>query len=254
MSAQLVEDFRPLWQRPGSGIADFIRHLEDTCGVNDHGAVQAEIDLMPYEVVAGWAYAHVVRVAAQRAREGTREVERRTPEAIAEIQERNRIASERSIATRAANKASLEAEVAPALEAWKATHDFTPYRPKDVERVIRRQTALLVFDLKKSKKEAEDYRRANPWGTANLAFEEAIAQFKKAVQVEWTMELLNSGFVLPDGTTTTWGQATIDQHIAREEMFTTNALANMEGAARHRQAIERIQASGVTCLAEVPNE
>lgn len=74
--------------------------------------------------------------------------------------------------------------------------------------------------------------------------------YARHLRMEWTAELLATGFPLPDGTRTTWGQATIEQHQARVAMFEGQALNAVEGAARHRKAIHALQATGARCLAE----
>lgn len=96
---------------------------------------------------------------------------------------------------------------------------------------------------------AEGYERINKirsrmWD--DLA--RTIEKFKDSVIVEWTTELLNSPISLPDGTETTWGEATIDQHLARQEMFQKNALANVEGAARHAYAAKQLAEANVPTL------
>lgn len=71
---------------------------------------------------------------------------------------------------------------------------------------------------------------------------------KKEFRTEWEAELLACEFALPDGTVTTWGEASLEQHEIRREMFKKNAAANMEGAARHAQAVEALQSSGAPNL------
>jgi hypothetical protein len=71
------------------------------------------------------------------------------------------------------------------------------------------------------------------------------------LRMEWTEELLSSAFALPDGTLTTWGAATVADHEARRDMFTANAQANVEGAARHDAAIRELQDAGVSTLNEL---
>ena len=70
-----------------------------------------------------------------------------------------------------------------------------------------------------------------------------VSDYVEELKVEWTAELLASVFALSDGSLVTWGEATVDQHRERVEMFTMNAQANMEGAARHLKAIEHIEQS-----------
>lgn len=83
------------------------------------------------------------------------------------------------------------------------------------------------------------------------AMARSIREFERELRLEWTNELLAAGFALPDGTTTTWGDATIDQHRSRLEMLTANAVANADAAARHMKAIDEIEAAGCSSLNEL---
>lgn len=76
----------------------------------------------------------------------------------------------------------------------------------------------------------------------------AIEKFKAELRMEWTAELLDSTFALSNGERVKWGAATIDDHRDRLAMFTANAKANMQGAARHSAAIDELEASGAPCL------
>jgi hypothetical protein len=78
-----------------------------------------------------------------------------------------------------------------------------------------------------------------------------IGRFRDELRIEWTRDLLDASIALPDGRVTTWGEATVDEHEARAELFTRNAIANAEGAARHRQAIDELNASGARTLREL---
>lgn len=77
-----------------------------------------------------------------------------------------------------------------------------------------------------------------------------IERQAQQLAIEWTQDLLGTTFGLPDGTLTTWGEATVEQHRERLRMFTAQAVTGIEGAARHRQAIQEIEGSGAACLAE----
>jgi len=78
-----------------------------------------------------------------------------------------------------------------------------------------------------------------------------VEDFKSSLRIEWTNELLSTEIAMPDGTRTTWGAATIDQHAERAEMFEQMAQGNIEGAVRHRKAIDELRASGVDSLAQM---
>lgn len=74
-------------------------------------------------------------------------------------------------------------------------------------------------------------------------------EVRKKIIVEWTFELLETEIAMPDGTRTTWGNATLDQHEIRRTMLADSAMANMEAAARHANAIEQLKSSGASNLA-----
>lgn len=76
----------------------------------------------------------------------------------------------------------------------------------------------------------------------------AIDKFREKMRMEWTQELLGSEFAVGDGTVTTWGEATREQHQARMAIHKRNAAAGMEGYARHAAALDEIDRSGATCL------
>jgi hypothetical protein len=92
--------------------------------------------------------------------------------------------------------------------------------------------------------EREAERSRQFWQHMNQITEQFAAELK----AEWTAELLSSEFALADGTTVTWGDATVEQHEQRVELFTRNAVANAEGAARHKLAIEALKQSGSPTL------
>lgn len=75
-------------------------------------------------------------------------------------------------------------------------------------------------------------------------------EYRATLHIEWTSELLASGIAMPDGSITTWGEATIAQHEARLEMLATNVHANASTAARHQYAIDAIRATRALSLAE----
>lgn len=78
-----------------------------------------------------------------------------------------------------------------------------------------------------------------------------LKQYASELRAEWTQELLESTFALPDGLHVTWGTATVDQHMERAQMLSQQAVGTLETAALHRKAIEDIRAGGVSCLVEM---
>lgn len=83
------------------------------------------------------------------------------------------------------------------------------------------------------------------------ALKKALDRYSEDLKMKWTAELLNSTFTLRDGTVVTWGDATVDDHRSRQQMFLENAHANLEGAARHEAALRDLEASGATTLREM---
>ena len=92
--------------------------------------------------------------------------------------------------------------------------------------------------------EAEEVAFKRLWSTTG----DIIDAFANEMRVAWTAELLDSKFALGDGTDVRWGEATRTQHQSRLDMHQRNAAAGIEGAARHRQAISDMAASGAMSL------
>lgn len=78
-----------------------------------------------------------------------------------------------------------------------------------------------------------------------------VESFARELRIEWTQELLDSGFALPDGTVVLWGDATVSHHRARAEMLYGNVMANAKAAARHESAIGAIESAGVLTLRDL---
>lgn len=99
-----------------------------------------------------------------------------------------------------------------------------------------------------SRAAAEDakYDRLRAEGQAEIR--NALDAYALSRVIEWTAELLDSTFAMPDGKRVTWGEATLAQHSTRANMFATNVLVNAEGAARHRLAIVALTTSGKASL------
>lgn len=76
----------------------------------------------------------------------------------------------------------------------------------------------------------------------------ALDRYAEDLRIKWTSELLDSTFALSDGAVVTWGEATIEQHAERRQMFLNNAHGNMEGAARHEIAMRELKETGADCL------
>jgi hypothetical protein len=140
-----------------------------------------------------------------------------------------------------------------------ATTSPAPANPTTARRPRKGTAAWYAWIATDEGREAERARQ--------YAREDAIAQsdFLKTMQglvqeaavslhMTWTRELLDSTFVLPDGSTVSWGDATMDQHLARQSMFEKNAAANLEGATRHLKAVEQLRATGASTLREAVSQ
>lgn len=76
----------------------------------------------------------------------------------------------------------------------------------------------------------------------------ATENFRAAVRLELTEELLASSFALGDGTRVTWAEATVEQHQARVAMLQGMAAGTLETAARHEEAVAMLREAGAPCL------
>jgi hypothetical protein len=98
-----------------------------------------------------------------------------------------------------------------------------------------------------AKVDAERKERATKlWGDIH----QAMADYESSIKVKWAEELLDTGFALPDGTLTTWGDATVEQHNSRIRMLNDQARASTENAARHLKAVNTIGEAGAANLRE----
>lgn len=96
------------------------------------------------------------------------------------------------------------------------------------------------------KADIEDRRATRLWA----AIADATDKYAKELRMEWTRELLEAEFALGDGTTVRWGDATREQHEYRFQLHSRNAAAGIEGAARHKQALDALELTGATTLRE----
>ncbi len=119
------------------------------------------------------------------------------------------------------------------------------YAPGSTNRRNRCDCGVCMAAWRK-RQEIED-RHADRWVEG---LNKAIAQFGAELKIEWTEELLSSGFKLADGTILIWADATVDQHRERIDMLVGNAAGNLEAAARHEAAIRAIEAAGAKTLGE----
>lgn len=103
----------------------------------------------------------------------------------------------------------------------------------------------------RSVQEEYDREAAEAEARHRARLQKAFDDYAAELRIEWTRELLDSPFALSDGVLVTWGDATVEQHRERVEMFERNAVANIEGAARHRSALRDLDQSGAHSLREM---
>lgn len=107
--------------------------------------------------------------------------------------------------------------------------------------------------VRRSTEEAAEAEEARANAFANMAARVGVlvSDYVESARIQWTQDLLDSPFSLADGTQVLWGDATVDQHRERLAIFTRNAAANIEGAARHKAALEALSTTGAPTLREM---
>lgn len=135
----------------------------------------------------------------------------------------------------------------------KMAQSFGPPRGNRARRRWETETALGKVAAERAQRMNEAARKREEASSRRFAesIERATSRFAAELKAEWTEELLNSGFALPDGRMVLWGDATIEDHKIRRGLFMDNAHANLEGAARHEAAINELESSGVSTLREL---
>jgi hypothetical protein len=130
----------------------------------------------------------------------------------------------------------------PGYQEWAAR----PENAAEVQANEQRQREYAAAEEKRSNEfaDAREKRNREFWDEWNANFQ----KYKAELHVEWTNELLNSEFAVGDGTIVRWGDATREQHLARIAMHKRNAMAGLEGVARHQQAIAELDATGAVTL------
>lgn len=103
------------------------------------------------------------------------------------------------------------------------------------------------------KRDAVVAERSKRLASVSAQIDNMVARHSAALAGEWTQSLLSSALRMPDGSLTTWGAATIDQHRQRVVMLQAQAAAGVEGAARHLRAIATLEAAGVPSLNSLPS-
>jgi hypothetical protein len=80
--------------------------------------------------------------------------------------------------------------------------------------------------------------------------QEAADKYAAKMRVEWTAELLEAKFSRSDGTSVAWGSASRADHEERVVMHFQHAMTGMQGASRHKAALELLDKTGANTLNE----
>lgn len=115
-----------------------------------------------------------------------------------------------------------------------------------IERVIAGERRKRIRETEGASAHSVPTRNSKKWATVRALLDE----YRRVVIVEWTAELLDSEFAVGDGRRVTWGAATVDEHVARIRLLTSNVRGNLDAIARHEAAIRAIQESSTASLAE----
>lgn len=78
-----------------------------------------------------------------------------------------------------------------------------------------------------------------------------MAEYREAIRLEVTEELLGTEFSLGDGRRVTWREATTDDHEQRIRMLQKMAVSTLETAALHQDAVRLISDSKVKTLGDL---
>ena len=119
---------------------------------------------------------------------------------------------------------------------------------------IRQVEQMIVTERRKRSRDIEsNSSTAHPTGDPSKwqAVDALLEEYRAAIIVDWTSELLAAEFATGDGRRVTWGQATVEVHVGRIQMLTANVRGNLDAIRRHEAAIQTISDLGGSCLDEV---
>jgi len=117
---------------------------------------------------------------------------------------------------------------------------------EQIERVIATERRRRIREIENASAEFDPVGNPAKWQAVDALLDE----YRRAVIVEWTSELLSAEFATGDGRRVTWGEATIEQHVARIRLLTQNVRGNLDAIARHEAAIATITNSDADNLDE----
>lgn len=113
-----------------------------------------------------------------------------------------------------------------------------------IERMIAAERRKRVREIEDDSTDLGERADGAEWAVVDALLDE----FRQAIIVDWTAELLGAEFALGDGRTVTWGKATPEQHVARIHLLAQNVRGNLVAIRRHEAALAAIAARGATCL------
>lgn len=124
---------------------------------------------------------------------------------------------------------------------------------REREWIERQQTPEAIEERRRSEEAYQQRLREideRMWAEVRRTTERYAADLR----MQWTQELLETGFALGDGRIVTWAAATVGDHQQRIDMLQRNAVGNLEAAARHQAAVAEIEAAGVPTLGDLVRE
>jgi len=142
---------------------------------------------------------------------------------------------------------TLKIERSSSITTQKPRSDLSEVEKRERQKSWEEMNPELfeAYKRRQQQREAESEERLKQ---SAQSLRNAFARYEEHIQIEFTKELLASKINLRSGETTTWGEATLQQHEERYEMFMGLAVANAEGAARHGKAIDLLKETGAENL------
>lgn len=210
--------------------------------------IRSELRLMDAEDLLDLAVAYLLAQVKQSQRARVRDIERDAQDSALTLRAPAAdVASSRllMVAPGAPPPTVAREEI---REEWLRNNSGNPAALRAYDEGMAREQERL--DKIAERVAAKDREREESYRLAWAKVDEAFSRLKNELRMEWTSELLGSEFALGDGTTTTWGDATREQHLLRMALHKRNAVAGMEGYARHAAALEEIERTGSANLRE----
>lgn len=97
---------------------------------------------------------------------------------------------------------------------------------------------------------AYEARQREHFRTFNEELKLSLERYAVQMHVQWTAELLEARFSRGDGTSVAWGEASRVDHEERVTMHFQHAVTGMQGASRHKAALELLDKTGANTLNE----